>query len=172
MSRRRKLGRVTRDRWFESGSLQQRVCELSAPNRRSPSCQLSSKLLSGYLTQPATKRIRARYCKPCRHRDRTATGWATGRRRGCAESLAHPSKSGHDPDLWRIAATLPGALAVVQTRRAAPDRTGLGRGQMSGEPRAILRSEIHRHGSHGCSDRWCSVRAFDDSTARRSAAAA
>ena len=25
MSRRRKLGRVTRDRWFESGSLQQRV---------------------------------------------------------------------------------------------------------------------------------------------------
>ena len=36
---------------------------------------------------------------------------------------------------------------------------------------AILRSEIHGHGSHGCSDRWCSVRAFDDSTARRSAAA-
>ena len=37
---------------------------------------------------------------------------------------------------------------------------------------AILRSEIHRHGSHGCSDRRGSVRAFDDSTARRSAAAA
>jgi len=36
---------------------------------------------------------------------------------------------------------------------------------------AVLRSEIHGHGSHGCSDRWCSVRAFDDSTARRSAAA-
>ena len=27
-------------------------------------------------------------------------------------------------------------------------------------------------GAHSCSDRWCSVRAFDDSTARRSAAAA
>ena len=37
---------------------------------------------------------------------------------------------------------------------------------------AILRSEIHGHGSHGCSDRWCSVRAFDVSTAMRSAAAA
>ena len=36
---------------------------------------------------------------------------------------------------------------------------------------AILRPEIHRHGSHGCSDRRCSVRAFDDSTAKRSAAA-
>jgi len=36
---------------------------------------------------------------------------------------------------------------------------------------AILRSEIQGHGSHGCSDRWCSVRAFDVSTARRSAAA-
>src|SRR5262249_16184194 len=32
-SRRRKLGRVTRDRWFESGSLQQRVFELSVPDR-------------------------------------------------------------------------------------------------------------------------------------------
>jgi hypothetical protein len=41
-----------------------------------------------------------------------------------------------------------------------------------GNRAAILRSEIHRHGSHGCSDRRCSVRAFDDSTARRSAAAA
>ena len=37
---------------------------------------------------------------------------------------------------------------------------------------AILRSEIHGHGNHGCSDRWCSVRAFGVSTARRSAAAA
>ena len=41
-----------------------------------------------------------------------------------------------------------------------------------GNRAAILRSEIHRHGSHGCSNRRCSVRAFDDSTARRSAAAA
>jgi hypothetical protein len=41
-----------------------------------------------------------------------------------------------------------------------------------GNRAAILRSEIHRHRSHGCSDRRCSARAFDDSTARRSAAAA
>src|SRR5262249_50844537 len=27
--------------------------------------------------------------------------------------------------------------------------------------------KIHRHGSHGCSDRRCSVRAFDDSTGGR-----
>jgi hypothetical protein len=40
-----------------------------------------------------------------------------------------------------------------------------------GNRAAILRSEIHRHASHGCSDRRCSVRAFDDPTARRSAAA-
>ena len=33
-----------------------------------------------------------------------------------------------------------------------------------GNRAAILRSEIHRHRSHGCSDRRCSVRAFDDST--------
>src|SRR5262249_15687956 len=32
-------------------------------------------------------------------------------------------RSAHDRDLWRIAATLPGALAVVQTRRALPGRT-------------------------------------------------
>ena len=32
-------------------------------------------------------------------------------------------------------------------------------------------SEIHGDGSHSCSDHRCSVRAFDDSTARRSAAA-
>ena len=40
-----------------------------------------------------------------------------------------------------------------------------------GNRAAILRSEIHGHGSHGCSDRRCSVRAFDDSTARRPAVA-
>ena len=28
--------------------------------------------------------------------------------------------------------------------------------------------KFHGHGSHGCSDRWCSVRAFDVSAARRS----
>ena len=33
-------------------------------------------------------------------------------------------------------------------------------------------SEIHGDGSHSCSDHRCSVRAFDDSTARRLAAAA
>jgi len=32
-----------------------------------------------------------------------------------------------------------------------------------GNRATILRSEIYRHGSHGCSDRRCSVRAFDDS---------
>ena len=47
-----------------------------------------------------------------------------------------------------------------------PDRDRHG-----GNRAAILRSEIHRHGSHGCSDRRCSVRAFDEA-ARRSAAAA
>ena len=45
-------------------------------------------------------------------------------------------------------------------------------GRRPGNRAAILRSEIHRRGSHGCSDRWSSVRAFDDSTTRRSAAAA
>src|SRR6516165_3350603 len=34
-----------------------------------------------------------------------------------------------------------------------------------GNRTAILRSEIHGHGSHGCSDRRCSVRAFDGETA-------
>ena len=41
-----------------------------------------------------------------------------------------------------------------------------------GNRAAILRFEIHGQGSHGRSDRRCSVRAFDDSTARRPAAAA
>ena len=45
-------------------------------------------------------------------------------------------------------------------------------GRRPGNRAAILRSEIHGDGSHSCSDHRCSVRAFDDSTARRLAAAA
>ena len=45
-------------------------------------------------------------------------------------------------------------------------------GRRPGNRAAILPSETHRDGSHSCSDHRCSVRAFDDSTARRLAAAA
>ena len=43
-------------------------------------------------------------------------------------------------------------------------------GRRPGNRAAILPSETHRDGSHSCSDHRCSVRAFDDSTARRLAA--
>ena len=71
--------------------------------------------------------------------------------------------------LCRRLMTVPG-VGPVENRNNL--RSSLPHLLVPGNRAAILRSEIHGHGSHGCSDRWCSVRAFADSTARRSAAAA
>jgi hypothetical protein len=55
---------LTRDRWFESGSLQQRVCELSVPERR---ILRDATIIRGCTGRPAT--ISPILPKPpCRHR--------------------------------------------------------------------------------------------------------
>jgi hypothetical protein len=85
MSRRRKLGRVTRDRWFESGLLQRRVCELLVPKRRSPIDNASSK--DKFVPQVEQRRFLS--FRPSGASRRAAIGGGAVTRGSCLAAMDH-----------------------------------------------------------------------------------
>ena len=103
MSRRRKLGRVTRDRWFESGLLQRRVCELLVPKRRSPIDNASSK--DKFVPQVEQRRFLS--FRPSGASRRAAIGGGAVTRGSCLAAMDQPAK-----------------LTIAKARSGMPCRVG------------------------------------------------